>query len=145
MEHASVQRDGFTVVGMKIRTSNENPGGIGKLWHRYRDEGLADRIEGRVDDGMVAVYCEYEKDHTEPYTFLLGCAVSPDAPVPEGMTKREIPGGTYAEVAAEGEMPQALVDTWVALWGSDIERAFTLDYEIHSPAHPGKVRIFLSV
>ena len=141
MTHEQVTRDPMTVVGIEIRTSNDRAEEIGGHWQRFLGEGLAARIEGRLDEAVTAVYCEYEGDHTQPYTYLLGCRVAADAPVPDGMVRREIPGGTFARVLAEGEQPQALIQAWMGIWQAPIERRFEVDYEIHEGGE--RVEIFV--
>jgi predicted transcriptional regulator YdeE len=144
MAHARVVREPQTVMGLAIRTSNETAHEIGGLWQRFMSEGLAAGIPGRIGTALVAVYCEYEGDHTAPYTFLLGCPVEPGTPAPQGFETRDLPAGSYTCFAAEGEQPQALMETWAEIWGADITRAFAVDYEVHDPSTPERVEIFIS-
>lgn len=144
MAHERVIREPQTVMGLAIRTSNETAHEIGGVWQRFMGEGLAAGIPGRIGASVIAVYCEYEGDHTAPYTFLLGCPVEPGTPVPAGYEARELPGGSYACFAAEGEQPQALMETWGQIWSADITRAFEVDYEVHDPATPSRVEICVS-
>src|SRR5919109_2739729 len=117
----------FDVVGIQIRTSNEKAvETIGPLWGRFFDEGLADKIPGRVDDCTYGVYDTYESDHTGEYNLLVGCKVSSDK-TPPGMKRVKIKGGKYAVITAKGEMPEALINAWVAIWNSGLPRAFTQD------------------
>ena len=144
MAHETVTREPLTVMGLAIRTSNENAHEIGALWQRFMGEGLAAGIPGRIGEATVAVYCEYESDHTAPYTFLLGCPVAPGTEALEGFESRTLPGGDYACFVAVGEQPQALMDTWGQIWNAPITRAFEADYEIHDPSTPTRVEVFVS-
>lgn len=132
-------------IGTECRASNENPEGIGAAWQRFMSEQLAAQIPGRTDDKLIAVYCEYEGDHTQPYTFFLGCVVAEDAEPPAGFTARTIPAGQYLKRQATGEMPAALIQEWSEIWASDLERNFVADFEIHDPATPDSVDLFLGV
>lgn len=42
-------------------------------------------------------------------------------------------GGEYAVMSAAGEQPKALIETWTAIWSSDLGRAFKTDFEIYGP------------
>jgi len=143
MSHAMTQREPFSIIGVGIRTSNDNADQIGALWQKFMTGNFSDRIDGRVNDDVVAVYCEYEGDHTKPYTFMLGCAAPADAQVPAGMTRRDLPGGRFAVFPSEGEQPQALMRTWAEIWTAPIERRFDSDYEIHPDDPSGIVHVYV--
>ncbi len=143
MGHETVERDGMTLIGLEIRTSNENAHEIGAVWGRFMGGNLADAIPDRIGGNLIAVYCEYEGDHTKPYTFFLGCPVTPGAEAPEGMTTRTVPGGSFARFLAEGDMPGALMETWGAIWNAPITRSFEVDYEVHDPAMPTRAEVLI--
>ena len=67
-----VQRDGFTVVGIAVRTSNAEQmtpaRPIGKQWERLMGEGLLAAIPNKEDGKIVAVYLEYTGDKDGEYT-----------------------------------------------------------------------------
>ena len=145
MEHRTESIEGFDVVGVRIRTNNtEAMEAIGALWARFTDEGLGERIPS--DDGdLLALYTAYESDHTGDYEYLIGKRVATGSDVPGGLSRVRVRGGTYAVVAAEGEMPQALVGTWGRIWESDLARAFTTDFEIYPPDRDDRVEIWLAL
>ena len=144
MEYETQAREPMQLIGFEIRTANDRAHEIGEHWGRFMVGGVADEIPGRTDDSIVAVYAEYEGDHTQPYTFFLGCPVVPGTEVPPGMVARDVPGGTYARFLAEGEQPQALMDTWQQIWGTPMTRSFTVDYEVHRPAEPTRAEIYIA-
>ena len=39
--------------------------------------------------------------------------------------------GEYAALSARGEQPQSLLNTWMAVWESDMPRAFQTDFEVY--------------
>jgi predicted transcriptional regulator YdeE len=86
-------------------------------------------VAQRTSDAAYAVYCEYEGDHTQAFTAVIGCAVAPDAAVPEGMRKITIEAGRFAVYQPAGEMPQAVFDTWAEIWGTPLERRYQADYD----------------
>lgn len=121
---------GFVVAGVETRASNDDPSPIAALWSTVFDDP---GIQALADPGeeMIALYCDYEGDHTQPYTFFLGRRVPLGTEIPEGLVRREVPAGRYAVFLAEGPIPQALIETWGRIWNAPLERRFDVDYEIH--------------
>ena len=39
----------------------------------------------------------------------------------------------YAVMSAAGPQPQTLIETWEAIWSSDIDRAYKTDFEVYGP------------
>ncbi len=129
MSYELRQEPGLTVLGIAARVSNAEPQRIGDLWQSLHAMGNAQAIPGRLDDSLYSVYCEYEGDYTQPYTVVIGCAVSQAAAVPKGMRTISVPGGQFAVLRPEGELPQAVFDTWAWVWGSSLERRYEADYD----------------
>ncbi|MFZ0731860.1 MAG: GyrI-like domain-containing protein [Candidatus Sulfotelmatobacter sp.] len=136
-----VHKEGFTVIGIAVRTSNAREmtgeGLIGRQWARLMQEGLLAKIPNQADQSIVAVYTDYASDHNGEYTFLLGARVISDAEVPAGMVARQIPGGKFAVFTTEKGPAQLVVP---AVWmkinslpktaiGGD--RTYRADYEIY--------------
>jgi len=136
-----VDRDGFTVIGIAVRTSNAKemtPNGvIGKQWARIFQDGLIGKIPNKADQNIVAVYTDYASDHNGEYTFLLGARVTSDADVPPGMVAKKIPAGKFAMFTTdEGPAPRVVPATWMRINslpqsapGGD--RVYAADYEIY--------------
>lgn len=123
---------GFDIVGIGIRTSNEDgqaAAAINTLWQNFFEFEVIDKIPNREGPELYAVYWAYEGDHTKPYRFTIGCKTSADAP--RGLEKVSILPGLYHVDAAQGEQPAALVKTWENVWKSDLSRAFATDFEIY--------------
>ena len=133
------------LIGIECRASNDNPQAIGATWQRFMAEQLAAQIPQRSDGNLIAVYCEYDGDHTKPYTFFLGCVVDSGAEPPSGFVSRMIPAGDYVKRQASGPMPAALMSEWTAIWSLDLNRSFVADFEIHDPNAPEAVDIFIGV
>ena len=69
------QKEPFYVVGISVRTSNENQQAakdIPALWQRFMSENIADKIPNKSSNKVYAVYTDYESDHTKPYTTIIG-------------------------------------------------------------------------
>lgn len=143
----------FMMIGLAIRTTNENGQSatdIPALWQQFFSEQLGGLIPAKTDDCIYCVYTDYEGDHTQPYTTLLGCKVDALNNIPDGLTGRSFEGGDYTLVEANGKMEEGFVfKAWQDIWASDIPRAFTADFEVYTPAAlsgaPATVPIFLAV
>lgn len=143
----------FYVIGTAIRTSNE-PGQAEKdipgLWSRFLSGGLIEKIPNRINNDVYCVYTDYEKDHTKPYTTILGCKVSKLDNIPEGFIGKSISGGNCSVFTATGKIPEGVVfHEWVKIWNSGISRAYTADFEVYSEKaqNPDKavIDIFVAV
>ncbi|WP_162539372.1 GyrI-like domain-containing protein [Granulicella sp. WH15] len=119
----------FTVLGLAARASNAAPEAIGALWGQVYAAGGAQSIAARLDDTIYSVYCEYEGDHTNPYTVVIGCAVAPDAATFEGMRKIHVDAGRFAVFPATGELPQSVMAAWAEVWRTPLERRYQADFE----------------
>lgn len=136
-----VKQDGFSVIGIAVRTSNAKEmtadGLIGKQWARLFQEGILEKIPNKVDSSIVAVYTDYASDHNGEYTYVLGARVTSDANVPPGMVAKKIPGGKFAVFTSErGPAPQVVPALWIKInslpkdaAGSD--RVYKADYEVY--------------
>jgi len=148
-----VNQDAFHFIGIAVRTTNENNQAmqdIPKLWGRFMDDGILAKIPNKVDDTIYCMYTDYVSDHNKPYTTLLGCKVNSLAEVPEDMRGMTVPGGPYVPFQAHGNLKEgAVVQTWMNIWESGMDRAYTVDYEVYGAkaAEPAddEVDVFVSV
>lgn len=125
----------FNVIGISVRTTNEE-GQSGKdipaLWNKFLSENIADKIPNKISQDLICVYTDYEKDHTRPYTAILGCIVDNLDSIPENMTGKVIEGKSYKKFTAKGNLATGIVfNEWLKIWSSDLERTFTADFEIY--------------
>lgn len=130
-----VKVDSFNVIGISVRTTNEN-GQAGKdiplLWEKMIRENILNSIPNRVDNTIYSIYTDYEKDHTRPYTTVLGCKVENLENIPEGMTGYSFNGGDYIKFITKGDPSKDLViNEWMKIWGMDLDRLFTADFEVY--------------
>jgi predicted transcriptional regulator YdeE len=81
------------VIGIEVRTTNENEQAakdIPVLWEKFMKENVLNNIPNKIDNTIYSIYTEYEKDHTKPYTTLLGCKVESLENIPEGMAGKSL-------------------------------------------------------
>ena len=128
--------DSFKIVGISVRTTNENGQAIKDipfLWNKFFEENISDKIPNKLNDELYCVYTHYEKDHTKPYTTILGYKVNSNEPTPEGLVARSIDSASYKIFTAKGKLSEGFVfKEWQTIWNSDIPRSFTSDFEIYS-------------
>lgn len=125
----------FNIIGVSIRTTNENEQSgkdIPALWDKFISEGIAEKIPNKINHSIYSVYTDYEKDHTKPYTTILGCAVESLDLIPEGMIGKVIETASYEKFIAKGNLNNGIViNEWIKIWNSDLNRSFTSDFEIY--------------
>ncbi|AFD06815.1 GyrI-like domain-containing protein [Solitalea canadensis] len=139
----------FYFVGKSIRTSNETAEtDIGNFWAQFLQQNWIEQVEHKSGNRILGLYYDYEGDFTKPYSFAIGCRVDNIDVVPEGLIALKIPASNYAEFIARGKMPDCIIDTWVDIWNSDIDRSYTFDLEAYSPdsfvSEDAHVEIFIS-
>ncbi|WP_336963030.1 GyrI-like domain-containing protein [Chryseobacterium contaminans] len=130
-----VKIEPFKVIGIAVRTTNENEQAakdIPVLWEKFMQENVLENIPNKIDNTIYSIYTEYEKDHTKPYTTLLGCKVENLDHIPEGMIGKSFEGGDYVKFTAKGNLAEGLViNEWFKIWNMDLGRTFTADFEMY--------------
>jgi predicted transcriptional regulator YdeE len=138
----NIQRhSGFCVAGISARTSNAHEmsgnGKIGDVWRTFLEPSLVTRIPNKIGVDPIAIYTEYETDHTGHYTYLLGLPVSLVEPLPANLTIRHVPAGRYAVFSSRrGPITQVVQEVWQHIWSMSPKelggtRAFQTDFEIY--------------
>jgi predicted transcriptional regulator YdeE len=150
----AIQIDGFKLIGLALPGKTTNEGGqssidCGNLWQKFEKGKYYEKIPGKLNDDVLAVYHQYEGDHTKPFSYFIGCKVNDETTIPDGMVSLMIPGGTYNKIIAIGKMPDCIINTWKDIWESDIERAYGVDFEVYGKESKdwsnAKVEIFISI
>ncbi|MGG7468582.1 GyrI-like domain-containing protein [Chryseobacterium arthrosphaerae] len=125
----------FKVIGIAVRTTNENNQAakdIPVLWEKFMSEDILNTIPNKIDTAVYSIYTDYEKDHTKPYTTMLGCKVENFDHIPEGMVGKSFEGGNYIRFTPKGNLAEGLViNEWNKIWNMDLGRVFTADFEIY--------------
>jgi predicted transcriptional regulator YdeE len=134
------QHPGFYIVGVSARTNNAHEmsgkGKIGSVWESFLQPSLIAKIPNKIGVDPVAVYTDYETDHTGHYTYLLGLPISPAESVPASFTVKHVPAGRYAVfTSGKGPIKQIIPEIWQRIWAMSRkelggERAFQSDFEI---------------
>lgn len=146
--------DGFKIIGIEVRTTNQENKAqqdLGNLWGRFFSENIIDKIPNKASQEILAIYTDYKSDFTEEYTTIIGIPVSTLDEIPEGMIGREFPAENFRKYIAKGEMPKAVVDTWVEIWqkNSELNRKYTYDFELYGAksqqGENSEVEIFIAV
>ncbi len=151
--HQVVQKSATLVIGIDCRTSNApeaGPQDIPKLWGRFYSEDVISRIPNKVSDEVIALYCDYEGNYTQPYSVVIGCPVSSIDTIPQGMVAKTIPTSSYAVFRAVGEHPKALIETWGNIWKqSSLERTYIGDFELYGnkfvSGSPKEVEVYIGI
>lgn len=131
----TIKMEAFNIVGISTKTSNQNyqaANDIQKLWEEFQERKIAETTAGKVDDNIYAIYTDYEGDHTQPYTVLIGSRVENLNKVPKNLQGRGFKKANYLKFTPEGKLPEMVIEQWVKIWNSDIKRAYTADLEIYS-------------
>ena len=127
---------GVHLAGLRLKEKTTNAGGrsgidCGNHWQAFEKGNYAERIEERVSNDVYAVYFDYEGDHTNPYSYFIGCPVKDVTSVPDNMDHLFIPAGEYMKLTAKGQMPDCVADEWRSIWASDITRGYRYDFEVY--------------
>ncbi len=151
-DYTVIKKPSINVIGIECRTSNapENgPQDIPRLWGRFYGEDIINKIPNKASNEVIALYCDYEGDYTQPYSIVIGCPVTSLNNIPEGMVAKTIPAGSYAVFRAIGEYPTSLIETWGNIWQTELKRTYTGDYEFYgekfSSGSPQEVEIYIAI
>ncbi|MCT4580796.1 MAG: GyrI-like domain-containing protein [Flavobacteriales bacterium] len=129
------QIEAFHIVGIWVKTTNQNNQAkkdIGELWQKFMSANLSETLPNIQDPTIYAVYTEYEGDHTQPYTTILGYRVHSLDHIPDGMKAATIEKGSYYQFTAQGDLTKnAVVDVWNKIWEEDLNRTYTTDFEVY--------------
>jgi len=143
----------FKIIGIAVQTTNENGQSgtdIPLLWNTFMTKGIIEGIPGKVDNTVYCMYTNYEKDHTKPYTTILGCQVKSLDNIPRGMTGKIVEEGKYMKRKAKGNLLLRIVfNEWIKIWALPIERCYTADFEVYGEKaqdpENAEVDIFIAV
>lgn len=151
MEKVSISP--FHIIGISVRTTNENAQStkdIPALWEQFMQEQILEKIPNKLDNTIYCMYTDYEKDHTRPYTTLIGCRVSSLDEIPENMTGKTISAAPYHKYTVKGNLQQNIVyNAWLKIWNEDLKRSYIADFETYDPTKQtpenAEVEIFIAV
>lgn len=127
---------GFKIIGISTRTTSQNNQAqqdLGKLWGQFYADNVFDKIPNKVSDNILSIYTDYKSDFTDEYTTIIGVPVSTLDEIPDGLVGREFEADNFQKFVAKGEMPNAVVNTWLDIWKKDKElnRKYSYDFEVY--------------
>ncbi len=130
-----VNIEAFKIIGIAVKTTNQEGKAakqIPELWKKFMEEAIIDQISNKIDDRIYSLYTDYEGDHNHPYTAIIGCKVTNLDVIPSGMIGKSFEAGEYVKITAKGDLTQNLViNEWLKIWQSDLNRAYSVDFEIY--------------
>lgn len=154
----AIKLERFSIIGIAVRTSNGNIQQLTQdmqgLWGRFMVENIAGIIPHKLDDNIYCVYTDYEGDHIQPYTALLGCKVTTLDLTPEmrsaNLVGKNFTDGSYNKYLAKGNLMEgAVFAKWQEIWSMDLKRSYTADFEIYGAKAQNiadaEVEIFIGV
>ncbi len=132
MKYEVVQLEEKKVVGLQIRTSNDDPNmgnKIGMTWEKFFAEGLYAQIPHKKNDKTIGLYTHYEFGVKGEYDVVVCCEVEDTENLPEKFNLATIPSGSYAKFIVRGHVQKAVADFWTKFWTMDLDRKFSSDFE----------------
>ena len=143
MNKIAIELPEMKLVGITARTNNAaemNPetAKIGKTLRKFFAENIPSKIQNRKNPGRIlAVYTNYESDHTGDYTYFIGEEVMFFENFSEGLEAITISAQLYAKFTSEaGTMPDVVINMWQQIWQMPSaalggERAYIADFEVY--------------
>lgn len=130
MIYKIVQHPGFEVVGLGLTLASGNqPEQIMNLWQKFMSNKIAQTIEHKTDNSLVGLYTDYEGDHTNQMSVIVGASVKNTEKIANGLVHKIIPAGKYALFIAAS--PEEIGNVWQAIWKMDLTRTFIADFELY--------------
>lgn len=148
------ERSDFKLVGLKLKgkttnEDNQSSKDCGELWQKFESEMIFDQIPEKLSNEIYAVYCDYEKDETTPFSYFIGCKVDKKLKTPKELDELTIPAQKYRKITAKGVMVECITDAWKEIWNSDLKRKFGFDFEVYDERSQdwsnAEVDLFISI
>lgn len=146
--HTIEHTEPTTVIGLELRTSNaEAFRTIPPHWQRFTAEKVLDRISPRLSDSVFAAYTRFEhegRDNEGSYSLVIGAAVPPGTPVPEGLTRIDMPAQRCAVLEVERGRHDKVGDAWRMIWQqADLPKSYRCEHERYDT--DGRIRIYVGL
>src|SRR5687768_12267685 len=105
--------------------------GIVEIYGKNLKEKIFELIPNKLTNEIYAVYFDYEKDETKPFSYFIGCKVDKDTNAPKGLNDLLLPAQNYLKVTAKGVMTGCITEAWQKISNADIKRSFAFDFEVY--------------
>lgn len=136
-----------TLIGLKVRTCNANEmntdtAKIANLWQDF-NEKYGSKLTEKTN--IYGVYTNYETDMSGDFDVIACC--DDQAIKVSDSVKINTENSRYLVFSGEGEMPDAIIDLWGAIWqyfSSDdcaYKRTYTSDFEYYKNANEVEIAI----
>ena len=149
MKTEIVDQDGFYIVGIAVRTTNQNGQSkkdIDDLWFKFMDDNLIKHIPNKESNDVYCVYTDYETDHTGKYTAVLGCKVNSLTNLnSNAFTTVAISAGKYQVYSLKNKLSEVISAAWQQIWVSNINRKYSADYDLYSSGTENGMKISLAI
>jgi predicted transcriptional regulator YdeE len=153
MHPVAVNAGDLLVAGVKLRTTHRieavaQTAKIPALWRRFFVDKVGDQIPDRLPDAAVlAIYSDYDRDDSGPYSFLIGHRVRTLEQMPTGMSGIWLLPARYLQFETGSRPYDYPAGAWEEIrqffaLTHEYERTFEADYEIHRPE---VVTIYVSI
>ena len=140
-----------TIYGFRTRTKNANEmssetARIAPLWKSFNESVDVDYQSG---SGVYGAYFDYASDHAGEFSVLAGTDQADIADTTGKLESVSLPAGDYLLFEGEGEMPQAVIDTWGEVWAyfanneAEYQRAYSVDFECYKSQND--IEIYIAV
>lgn len=124
------------MMGKSIRTTNKNwqcVNDIDKTWQYLQDNNIFAQIPHSTKPyTILSLYTDYDPGFRvaeDNYSVIIGAQITDVTSLVPDLVVKRIPAQTYAVFTAQGPFDQAIPAAWNAVWNSDLNRAFTSDFE----------------
>lgn len=139
MEYRFIDTEEIKVIGIQVRTKNEEEmggdGRVSKLIQEFHTKQMIHQIPHCEKNCILSVYTEYDSDEYGYYTYLIGGKVKNLDVIPEGMVGMLIPAARYAVLTSGvGRIPDIVLEGWQYIWQDEElrkKRAYTADFEMY--------------
>lgn len=142
----------FKIIGISVRTTNQNGKSqkdIGELWGKFMGQNIIEQIPNKINFDIYCLYTDYESDFNGAYTTILGCKVNSLDNIPKGFIGKTFPELKYNLYKSEGKLPECVINTWIKIWESKIDRKYTVDFDVYGKdaqnPENAKVETYVSV
>ena len=142
MTETILTRPATKLVGIQCRTNNKTEmsaqGKIPQLWQNFYKTVNPQLIKNIAHpERVLAIYKDYEIDHTGDYTLFIGFEVSDFETTQDHLIQCEISEQKYIQFTSrKGKFPDVVIELWQKIWSLQkpqlgAERAYKADIEVY--------------
>ena len=137
------ERDGFSLMGTSIRTSNKNEMDptamkIPAHWQKFTNEGILKSLAPHATSGaLMGLYHTYDNGQSGSYDLTIGTTVAANAKPIAGTKIITVPSSRYVVFTTHpGQIPEVILEGWKYIHeffdsNDTYVRSFTGDFEVY--------------